>query len=155
MSALAKPNLQPAKRRSRRRTRPSLVRRLSRHTKVFELSARLSINLILSGIAVTALGRLVPHLQTQTAQLDVVNGALAQVETSTAKLQSDFGRYFDPWQAQKIMQEQSGYRPSTERQVVWTEEDAAAQEATVEPDDQSSGAATSPDHMIDSEGTPE
>lgn len=125
MAALSKPKIQPARRRSRRHTSPTLVRRLSRHTKVFELSARLSINLFLAGIALTALSRLVPHLQTQAAQLKVVSEAVDQVEASTSKLKSDFGRYFDPWQTQKIMQEQSGYRPSTERQVVWTEEKSA------------------------------
>jgi hypothetical protein len=95
---------------------------LARHTQVFELWARIGVNGVLAAVALTALGRLVPHIQTQAARLEVVNQAVDVAAASTSQLKSDFDRYFDPWQAGKIMQEQSGYRPPTERQVVWTEE---------------------------------
>jgi hypothetical protein len=111
---------------SRRRRRPrqtSLTKRLTRHTKVLELCARLGVNGLLTVVALAALVRLVPYVQSKAAQLTEVNQALSQAEASTAKLKSDFGRYFDPWQAESIMQEQSGYRPPSERQVVWTQDE--------------------------------
>jgi len=115
---------QPNSPRRRRRPRQAmLMRRLTRHTKVLELCARLGVNGLLTVVALAALARLVPHLQSKAAQLTEVNQALSQAEATTAKLQSDFGRYFDPWQAESIMQEQSGYRPPSERQVVWTQEE--------------------------------
>jgi TolA-binding protein len=107
-----------------------LTKRLARYTKVFELGARLGTNSLLAAVALMALSRLAPHLQTQADQLAAVNQTLDRLETSTSRLQSDFGRYFDPWQAENIMQEQSGYRPPSERQVVWTkDQDAAATSA--------------------------
>ena len=108
------------------------MRRLSRHTQVFELCARLGVNGLLSLLAVIALGRLVPHVQSQTLKLEAVNQSVDQLEASTSQLQTDFGRYFDPWQTEKIMQEQSGYRPSTERQVVWTQDDPSGTTAASE-----------------------
>jgi cell division protein FtsB len=115
-----------ARRRVRRRHPPSLTRRLSRYTNVFELCARLSVNGMLAVVSLTALSRLVPHIQTQAAELATVTQAVDAVEASTNQLKSDFGRYFDPSQAEKVMQEQSGYRPASQRQVVWTEPEAAS-----------------------------
>jgi hypothetical protein len=128
---LSKPLARSTRRRTRRRPRSTLTRRLARHTPLLEIGARLGINTFLAGVALLALGRLVPHMQSQAAQLEDVNQALARVEASTSRLKTDFGRYFDPWQAENIMQEQSGYRPPSERQVVWTDDG----EATATPAD--------------------
>jgi hypothetical protein len=87
---------------------------------------------MLAAVALTTLSRLVPHLQTQAAQLETVTEAVDLAEASTSQLKSDFGRYFDPWQAEQVMQEQSGYNPPTERQVVWTEP-AAGASAPIQP----------------------
>jgi hypothetical protein len=132
------------------------MKRLARHTQLFELVARLGVNSFVVVVAMLAMGRLVPHLQTQAGQLEKVSQALDRVEASTSKLQSDFGRYFDPWQAENIMQEQSGYRPPSERQVVWTEDEEATtiptdDEATPKKDEpaETHGATESID-----EGTP-
>ena len=105
---------------------------MARNTELFERWARLGINTLLTAVALTALGRLIPHLHSQAAQLEMVNQAVARAESSTSKLQADFGRYFDPWQAENIMQEQSGYRPPTERQVVWTQDEDATAEPAAE-----------------------
>ncbi|MGF1570723.1 MAG: hypothetical protein ACFCVD_22055 [Nodosilinea sp.] len=106
---------------TRRRRRPEgVTQRLSKHTALLEISARLGVNGLLTVVALGALGQLVPHIQTQAQRLQAVNSEVAVAEVAHAKLKSDFGRYFDPWQAGKIMQEQSGYKVSNERQVVWT-----------------------------------
>lgn len=122
-SPLRNPSIAPpapsAKRRSRRR--PSRWRRLTRHTQALELSARLGVNGFVALVAAVSLARLVPHLQNQIDQLEIVRQELDQAQTVNTQLQSDFDRYFDPAQAGKVIQEQTGYRVPSERQVVWTD----------------------------------
>lgn len=111
---------QPARRRrSQRQT--SLWRRLARHTTLLELSARLGVNGFLVLVAAASLTRLVPHLQTQAQQLETVRQELDQAQTTNTRLRSDFNRNFDPAQAGRVIQEQTGYRVPSERQVVWTD----------------------------------
>ncbi len=107
------------KRRGRRPV--SLRRKLARHTPVFEIGARLGVNGLLTVAALGALSHLVPYIQTQAQQLAQVSEAVETAEASNAKLKSEFGRYFDPAQASRLMQEYSGYKSPQERQVVWTD----------------------------------
>lgn len=107
------------RRRGQQRTGP--LRRLARHTPVFELSARLGVNCFLMLVAAVSLARLVPYLQAQVQQLEVVRRELDQAEVTHARLRADFDRYFDPAQSGRIIQEQTGYRTKSERQVVWTD----------------------------------
>jgi phosphoribosyl-AMP cyclohydrolase len=86
-----------------------------------ELSARIGINGLLIAVSVSTLGQLVPYIYSRAEQLQVLEEAVANAEASTTQLKADFGRYFDPWQTENLMQEQSGYKSSTERQIVWTE----------------------------------
>ncbi|PZO36434.1 MAG: hypothetical protein DCF21_09380 [Leptolyngbya sp.] len=111
---------QPARRRrSRRQTSP--WRRLAQHTTLLELSARLGVNTFLVLVAAASLTRLVPHLQTQAQQLETVRQELDRAQTANTRLRSDFDRNFDPAQAGRVIQEQTGYRVPSERQVVWTD----------------------------------
>jgi hypothetical protein len=107
------------KRRGRRPV--SLRRKLAKHTPVIEVSARLAINGLLSVAALAALGQLVPYSRTQAQRLAQVNEAIETAEASNTKLKSEFGRYFDPAQASRLMQEYSGYKSPQERRVVWTD----------------------------------
>ena len=113
-------NRMPVQRRRGRR-QPEPWRRLARHTPVFELSARLGVNCFLGLVAAVSLVRLVPYLQTQVQQLEIVRHELDQAEVTHARLRADFDRYFDPTQAGRVIQEQTGYRTKSERQVVWTD----------------------------------
>lgn len=105
----------------RRQRRADPLRRLARHTVALELSARLGVNVFLISVAAISLGRLLPYLQTQVQQLEVARAELAQAEAANTRLRADFDRYFDPAQAGRIIQEQTGYRSRSERQVVWTD----------------------------------
>lgn len=107
--------------RGPRRRRPSRWQKLARHTAVFEASARLGVSGLAIAVALVSLGRLVPHLQAQVRQLEAVRLEVAAAETANTRLRSDFDRYFDPTQAGRIIQEQTGYRNEAERQVVWTD----------------------------------
>ncbi|NMF84788.1 hypothetical protein [Nodosilinea sp. P-1105] len=117
-----KPTPRSSTKRQRRQRPQSVWRRLAQHTPLMEVSARLAVNGVLAVVALGALGRLVPYLQTQTQQLQMVNDQVTALESSTTELKADFSRYFDPAQSRRIMQEQTGYKVPTERQVVWTQD---------------------------------
>jgi hypothetical protein len=104
------------------RRRPvSLARRLARQTPIFEISARIAVNGVLTVASLSALSQLVPYLQTQTARLDQVAQAVDTAATTHTSLKTEFDRYFDPAQASRLMQEYSGYKAPQERQIVWTD----------------------------------
>lgn len=120
--SMSSPTRSPARRRRGQR-RPDRLRQLARHTRTFELSARLGINVFLILVAAVSLGRLVPYLQAQVQQLESARAALDQAEVTNTRLRSDFDRYFDPAQAGRVIEEQTGYRSHSERQVVWTDQE--------------------------------
>lgn len=105
----------------RRRRSTPLSRRLARHTPIFELSARLAINSVLTVASLSALSHLVPYLQTQTDRLDQVSQAVDAASAAQSKQKAEFNRYFDPAQASRLIQEYSGYKSPQERQIVWIE----------------------------------
>lgn len=84
-----------------------------------ETTLKIGVNLLLAIASAAALSRLIPHLQDQQAQLTQLKTAVTAAEADTAKLQDDFGRYFDPSQASAVMQEQSGRESPLQRQIVW------------------------------------
>ncbi|MEB3289208.1 MAG: hypothetical protein VKI82_04790 [Leptolyngbya sp.] len=104
----------------RRRSSP-LARRLAAYTPVFELSARLAVNGVITVASLVALSHLIPYIQTQTNRLDQVSHALDAATTSHTKLKAEFDRYFDPAQASRLMQEYSGYKAPQDRHIVWLE----------------------------------
>ncbi|MGB3136622.1 MAG: hypothetical protein WBG38_19040 [Nodosilinea sp.] len=105
----------------RRQQRSTSLRRLARHTPAFEISARLGVSVVLALVAAASLGRLIPHLQGQVQQLEAARAELTQAEAANTRLRSDFDRSFDPAQAERVIQEQTGYRSRLERPVVWTD----------------------------------
>jgi len=89
-------------------------------TRLWELSLRLVVNGALATVAAVSLGHLVLHNQQQAEKLQYLTAELARAEHYTRQLKVSFGRYFDPWQAEELIQEQSGYKPTTARSIVWT-----------------------------------
>ncbi|NJM85136.1 MAG: hypothetical protein HC839_02525 [Leptolyngbyaceae cyanobacterium RM2_2_21] len=87
------------------------------------MAAKLAVNLLLLSAVISALLKLVPYFQDQRSRLQEIETALVQAETETTQSRSDFSRYFDPTQANSIMQEQSGRKSPRQLTVVWTEPD--------------------------------
>lgn len=81
---------------------------------------------MLAVVAGVALAHLLPYVQTQSEQLQFVESEVTKAQQETTRLKTDFGRYFDPWQTQNVIQEQSGYKSPTERQIVWTDSHPAS-----------------------------
>lgn len=102
------PEISPARlpQRQRRSRQQSPQRQAQRQHRAlaWEMTLRLSVNLGISLVALTALARLIPYHQAQRQTLQQVAVAVTEAETTTAQLQADFSRYFDPAQASRILQ---------------------------------------------------
>ncbi|MBV8887931.1 MAG: hypothetical protein JO235_28585 [Chroococcidiopsidaceae cyanobacterium CP_BM_RX_35] len=112
----SKPPLQPVE---SRRVAPQTRRRRHPHAAMtLEITAKLSVNIILSALAVCALVKLVPYTWSQQQKLQEIQTEDKRIEERVAHLQTDFSRYFDPQQTQTIMQEQSDLLAPGQRPVV-------------------------------------
>ncbi len=84
----------------------------------WEMTLRLGINLSLSLVALAALVRLVPHYQAQRQALTEIESAVAIAAIKTDDLQADFGQYFDPVEASRLLQIQAGTQSGNSISVV-------------------------------------
>lgn len=118
------PRRRKVRQRVRQRLAPSapvlLAPSRPQHTRLWELSLRLVANGALTAVAAVSLGHLVAHNQQQAEKLQYVTAELERTEHHTRQLKASFSRYFDPWQAEDLIREQSGYKSSTNRSIVWT-----------------------------------
>lgn len=114
---------QPAQ-KSRVRT-PSKARRLQRsnpHVVIAtEATLKLTVNVVLSIVAVTALVQLLPHNRTGQEKLQQIQTEVKQTENRVKALRADFNRSFDPQQAKTIMQEHSHRKDPEQLQIIWLE----------------------------------
>jgi hypothetical protein len=109
----SKPPLQPVKSR-----RVARHRRYPHTATTLETTVKLSVNIILSVLAVYALVRLGKYNWSQQQKLQELRTEDERLEGRVTRLQTDFSRYFDPQQAQSIMQEQSDRLAPGQRPVV-------------------------------------
>ncbi|PZO60703.1 MAG: hypothetical protein DCF15_01780 [Phormidesmis priestleyi] len=86
---------------------------------VFESSVKLTVNLLLAIVATTTIAKLVPYYQAHQQRLTTLQDAVAVAEHKNAELRSQFTNNFDPAQASRIMQEQSGLGYANQKRVVW------------------------------------
>lgn len=120
MYALQSPNSrpQPVKRsRTVSRSRPRSYPR-SHRVLAFETTVKLAVNVVLSTAALTAVSQLLPYRTSQEAKLQEVQVAVESAGERFQKSQSRFSRYFDPYQARAIMQEQTNRIDPERRQII-------------------------------------
>ncbi len=91
----------------------------ARRAIAFESSVKLTVNLLLAVVATTTIAKLVPYYQAQHNRLDTLEASVEVAEQRNAKLRDQFSRNFDPAQASRIMQEQSGMAYPNQKQVIW------------------------------------
>jgi C-terminal processing protease CtpA/Prc len=72
-----------------------------------ETTVKLSVNVVLSVVAVCTLAQLWQHNCSQQKKLQAIRMEDKRIEGRVNHLRTDFSRYFDPDQAKNIMQEQS------------------------------------------------
>ena len=93
----------------------------ARQAIAFESSVKLTVNLLLAIVATTTIAKLVPYYQSQQARLNTLQTSVGDAERRNAELREQFNRNFDPAQAGRIMQEQSGMAYPNQKQIIWTE----------------------------------
>ncbi len=91
-----------------------------RRAIAFESSVKLTVNLLLAIVATTTIAKLIPYYQGQQQRLSALQESVTSAEQKNAELRSQFNRNFDPTQAGRIMQEQSGLSYPNQKPVVWT-----------------------------------
>ena len=83
-----------------------------------EVGAKVLVNGVLSAVAVTTLVNLLPHYLSQQAKLQEVQSEVQQTSAQVNQLQEEFIYTFDPQQARRVMQAQSGRVDPHQRQIV-------------------------------------
>jgi hypothetical protein len=104
-------------RRSQVRVRP----RQNHRAIALETTAKILTNVVLSACAVSALIQILPHHRAANEKWREIQAEVEQTQTRVGRQQEEFGRYFDPQQAQSIMQENGNRIDPRQRQIVWLE----------------------------------
>jgi hypothetical protein len=103
---------------SRRPNRPKHPR--SYRAIASEVGLKLSVNMVLALVAVSALFRLLPYNLAQKQKIRELDHQVTSTEERVEQLEADFNRYFDPRQTRSVMQEQNNRIYPNQRQVIWT-----------------------------------
>ncbi|MGB3297374.1 MAG: hypothetical protein WBA76_03820 [Phormidesmis sp.] len=90
-----------------------------RQAIALESSVKLTVNLLLAIVATTTIAKLVPYYQSQQGRLTTLQASVKVAERKNAELRSQFNRNFDPAQAARIMQEQSGMSYPNQKNIIW------------------------------------
>ncbi len=116
------PSLSPTQ--PRQRVTPRHKKRHQRQPSLalaVETMTKLTVNLVLSGAAISALGQYLPHYLSVQEKLREIRAEVKITEGRVNRLQAEFSRLFDPQQTPTIMQEQSDRVDPSQRQIVWME----------------------------------
>lgn len=84
-----------------------------------ENTVKILTNFALSAFAVSALVQILPHQRVAHEKWREIQAEVHKTEARVEKQQQEFSRYFDPQQAQNIMQENGDRVDPRQRQVVW------------------------------------
>lgn len=103
-------------RRNRRQARPHPYQE-----RATETTLKLTVNLLMSIAAISALVHLLPHQRAGQEKLQEIQAEVQVTQGRVSKLQAEFSRSFDPQQSKSIMQEQTHRMDPTLLQIFWLE----------------------------------
>lgn len=104
-----------------RRTVPRLKPQRLHQAIVIETTIKLSVNVVVSVAAISALAQLLPYRASQETKLQELEVAVKSASDRVQLVQDHFKQYFDPYQAGANMQLQSGRIGAQQRRIVWRE----------------------------------
>ncbi len=87
--------------------------------KALETTAKLAVNVVISAAAVYGLVQLLSYQSAQQQKLREIRTEVKLMEGRVNLLRTDFSRYFDPQQAESVLQEQSNRVSPGQHQVIW------------------------------------
>ncbi|MEM9116839.1 MAG: hypothetical protein AAF827_18345 [Cyanobacteria bacterium P01_D01_bin.6] len=88
----------------------------------WELTGRLTVNVMLTLVALAALAKLIPYAQTQRQVLQELEASIGTLQIHNHRLRSDFIRYFDPAQASQVLQENEARESTQHIPIVWVDQ---------------------------------
>jgi hypothetical protein len=88
---------------------------------VIETTVRLSVNVVLSTVAISALAQLLPYRSSQAGKLQELQGSVRSTGERVQRVENHFKQYFDPYQTDANMQAQSHRLGAQQRRIVWRE----------------------------------
>ncbi|NJN75028.1 MAG: hypothetical protein HC796_00625 [Synechococcaceae cyanobacterium RL_1_2] len=86
-----------------------------------EIFIKVSVNVVLSAAAITALSQLIPYQLSQKTKLQELELETAETQARVSQLQKEFEFNTDPSQAQRVMQEYSTRVNPNQVKVVFVE----------------------------------
>lgn len=119
-----KPSYLPPQPPRRARTVPRAKAKQRQHpyrAVAIESTIRLSVNVILSTVAISALTQLLPYRSSQAARLQELQVTVRSTDERVQRVQNSFQQYFDPYQTEANMQAQSHRLGAQQRRLVWRE----------------------------------
>jgi predicted PurR-regulated permease PerM len=127
----SRPSVQPAavpKLHSRSRSPLPVKPRQQYRAIVIETSAKIAVNLVAAGIAIATLTHLIPYAMTQADRLQELQAEVKRTNNRVQQLRNSLSYYFDPQQAQNVM-EAVGHRMNPqEYRVITTPSNAKGQQ---------------------------
>jgi len=114
----SRPPLQPVEPRRVAPPRRKSRNRRSSRLVALQATAKLTVNVLISAAAVSALVKLLPYHWSQQEKLQEISSEVNLTEGRVNQLRTDFNRYFDPQQTKTIMQEQSNRVDPGQRPVI-------------------------------------
>ncbi|PSB28429.1 hypothetical protein [Stenomitos frigidus] len=119
-----KPSYLPPQPPKRSRTVPRTKAKSRQHPHrplAIEATVRLSVNVVLSTVAISALTQLLPYRSSQIDRLQELQAALKSMDERVQQVKSNFEQYFDPYRTEANMQAQSHRIGAQQRRIVWRE----------------------------------
>lgn len=119
-----KPSYLPPQPPKRVRTVPrSKVKQKQRPYRavVIESTVKLSVNVVLSMVAISALTQLLPYRSSQITKLQELQVTVQSTGERVQRVQARFNQSFDPSQADANMQAQTDRIGVQQRRIVWSQ----------------------------------
>ncbi|MBW4470714.1 MAG: hypothetical protein KME45_09950 [Stenomitos rutilans HA7619-LM2] len=88
---------------------------------VIESTVKLSVNVTLSMVAISALTQLLPYRASQATKLQELQVTVRSTGERVQRVQERFNQYFDPAQTDANMQAQSNRIGTQQRRIVWSQ----------------------------------
>ncbi len=105
--------------RPRRNPRPSpRVRSNPYREMAIEAGVKLTVNVVLSVVAVVALVKLLPYRSVQQSKLQELDVAVQTTKSRVNQVQASFRQYFDPSQSRNLMQQAGNRIDPNQRQII-------------------------------------
>lgn len=105
--------------RPRRNPRPSpRVRPNPYREMAIEAGVKLTVNVVLSVVAVVALVKLLPYRAVQQSKLQELDVAVQTTKSRVNQVQASFKQYFDPSQSRTLMQQTGNRIDPNQRQII-------------------------------------